>query len=318
MKKFSVKVLFMLGIAGLLLSPDAEAEGESCFFHVLESMVAAKDKLVRAHPQTYHWVQKGLFWVGIPVGGYKVLEITNYTKKSDPKWPQNYAYSRHGKVRLSSKQLGEHLAQEIESKHIPIDDLQHIYPDLMDYLAGSTRVDYNTGSEEALKEWVLSQPENSITPEKIYSASLSLNKGAGISLLCAHQLLRNEARYGADYIRYSSTPEERTKFFNKFKDIRGDLVEAGGDADHAGSWYRLFGMLTKVYADGVREGAEEPHSAAFGNLKINFSEEMATATIAEGVKPVIRWHERDNGKATFNRFAVSTGYHLLSSLKSEK
>lgn len=163
----------------------------------------------------------------------------------------------------------------------------------------------------------MSQPDNSITPEKIYSASLSLNESAGKSLLCVHELLRNIARHGADYIRYSTTPEFRTTFFNKFIDIRGDLVEAGEDGDHAGSWYRLFGMLTKVFADGVKTGAKEPKSAIYGDLAINWIEESVTATLAEAIKPIIRWHERDTHKASFNRFAVSTGYHMLSHLSED-
>jgi len=107
--------------------------------------------------------------------------------------------------------------------------------------------DYETGEEDKLKQWVMVQPENSIDHIQIFRESLRLSKGKVFdAILTIHQLLRNEARYwSTKYYAYDSNPTHEEEFWNKFVDIRGELPERGEGfkADHAGSWYRLWGMM---------------------------------------------------------------------------
>lgn len=121
-------------------------------------------------------------------------------------------------------------------------------PDLMKYLAGEARkCDYVSGQEEALRKWVLAQPDNSIDPLALYRHSLALSHGnIWNALLAIHQITRQEARfYDERRYNYKSTPEASIAFFNKFVDIRGDLKERGGSftGDLGGTWYRIWGAM---------------------------------------------------------------------------
>lgn len=112
--------------------------------------------------------------------------------------------------------------------------------------AGSRNCDFETGHEENLKSWVLQQPDNTVDPVTIFEKSLELNDGnLTDSLLTIHQLMRNNARwFSKNYYEYDSSEVQAQEFFNKFVDIRGDLRDRGGnfEGDHAGSWYRMWGM----------------------------------------------------------------------------
>lgn len=113
--------------------------------------------------------------------------------------------------------------------------------------AGSSRkCDFETGHEEALKTWVLQQPDNTVDPLAIFEKALELNEGnLSDSLLTIHQMMRNNARwFSKDNYEYKSSEAEAKVFLNKFVDIRGDLRDRGGkyEGDHAGSWYRMWGM----------------------------------------------------------------------------
>ena len=118
----------------------------------------------------------------------------------------------------------------------------------MPYLGAnqSRTCEFATGKEEQLKEWILKQPDNTIDPLAIMEKSLELHDGNILtSQIAVHQLLRNNARwYSKKYYDYKSSPEDSKKFWNKFIDIRGTLKERGGkfEGDHAGSWYRFWGM----------------------------------------------------------------------------
>lgn len=106
--------------------------------------------------------------------------------------------------------------------------------------------DYETGKEDDLRDWVLSQNDNSIDPVVIFRKSFELNKGHIFNtLLTIHQLLRNEARWRSKrYYFYNSSVQDEAKFWNKFIDIRGDLSEREEEfeGDHQGSWYRIWGI----------------------------------------------------------------------------
>lgn len=97
-----------------------------------------------------------------------------------------------------------------------------------------------------MREWILTQKDNSIDLLKIFKYSLSLNHNAFDALITIHQLLRNEARFkNKEYYTYQSTEEAANLFWSKFVDIRGDLNESNpqNEGDHRGSWYRIWGMM---------------------------------------------------------------------------
>ncbi len=112
--------------------------------------------------------------------------------------------------------------------------------------ASSRKCEFATGHEEDLKHWVLKQNDNTIDPLSLFEKSLELNEGnLSDSLLTIHQMMRNNARwFSKDNYEYSSSETEAKAFLNKFVDIRGDLRDRGGkfEGDHAGSWYRMWGM----------------------------------------------------------------------------
>jgi hypothetical protein len=123
--------------------------------------------------------------------------------------------------------------------------------------------DYETGKEPELRKWVMAQKDNSIDHIKIFAKALEITNGNVFnSFLMIHQLLRNEARYwSTKYYAYESNPLEEEKFWNKFVDIRGELPERGPEftADHAGSWYRMWGMMMNRIAD-TREPIRDEQS----------------------------------------------------------
>ncbi|WP_413576146.1 hypothetical protein ACLVWU_17320 [Bdellovibrio sp. HCB290] len=118
-----------------------------------------------------------------------------------------------------------------------------------DYMiAGEVRCDYSTGQEQKLRDWIMSKADNSVDPVNIFREALKLNGGSTFNAaLTIHQLLRNEARYKGKAFYYNSTPDLEKSFWNKFVDIRGDLEERGKEkgfeADHQGSWYRIWGIM---------------------------------------------------------------------------
>ncbi|WP_413582822.1 hypothetical protein [Bdellovibrio sp. HCB288] len=117
------------------------------------------------------------------------------------------------------------------------------------YMIGDPdRCDYSTGQENKLRTWIMNQKDNTIDPVKLFREALKLNGGSTFnSALTIHQLLRNEARYKSKSYFYKSTPAQEKAFWNKFVDIRGDLEERGKtkgfEADHQGSWYRMWGIM---------------------------------------------------------------------------
>jgi hypothetical protein len=155
--------------------------------------------------------------------------------------------------------------------------------------------DYETGKETELRTWVLNQKDNSIDHIKIFAKALEISNGKVYdALLMIHQLLRNEGRYwSTKYYAYDSNSELEEKFWNKFIDIRGELPERDPNlkADHAGSWYRMWGMMLNRIAD-TREAL--PDEKNCGEDIWMISREAATlwndvvAVGAEAIKPVLR------------------------------
>jgi len=154
--------------------------------------------------------------------------------------------------------------------------------------------DYETGDEDKLKQWVMNQPENSIDHIQIFRESLRLSNGKVYdAILTIHQLLRNEARYwSTKYYAYDSNPQHEEEFWNKFVDMRGELPERGEGfkADHAGSWYRMWGMMlnriasTREAIPDEKECGEDIWAIDRGIANI-WNDVVAIG--AEAVKPVL-------------------------------
>lgn len=167
-----------------------------------------------------------------------------------------YKYPTQPTLYLDGLVLGQCLGQVMKETRFTWGVDRHKYSiwNFDAYLTGSDFVYYTTAGELKLKNWVLNQPENSITPVSLFNAAMSFNRNNVFdSLVNTHTLLRNVARWQAQYVRKQkalSTPENVEQvnvFFNKFIDIRGDLMERGGNfkGDHPGSWYRIWGMMLK-------------------------------------------------------------------------
>ncbi len=198
--------------------------------------------------------------------------------------PYHFPASRT--IEVDSKKLGLCLAKESirDFSHLSYSRNKHILPitggdDFRSYLENGEN-DWFSGNESTLKNWILSQPANSIDPIALYRKSLELNGGDIFeTLVTCYTLLRENARWWitAFYNYDSSYPKEQA-FFDKFIDIRGDLRErgAGFHGDHPGSWYRIWGaMLYRAYLNNSFQHAvdlsacnqTEPDDTPFGNFK---------------------------------------------------
>ncbi|PKL75985.1 MAG: hypothetical protein CVV27_12585 [Candidatus Melainabacteria bacterium HGW-Melainabacteria-1] len=231
-----------------------------------------------------------------------------------------FLYARNQTVEIDAKVLGQTMADAL-AKEIGPDKIVFRGPDdnhdnLRSYLAGSLDHLHSTGQEEALRQWILQQPDNSIDPVKLMVESVKLNKGNVFrGLLTAHELLRNEARFDAKYLRYDSNYERKAEFYNKLIDIRGDLSERDHklNGDHSGTWYRIFGMQLytlddMVNTDGSLE-AEKVSDLAWGKT---------VSRLAEWAKVPMSWMEHDWRKSEINSKANSMTYHLLEGLHAHK
>jgi hypothetical protein len=95
-----------------------------------------------------------------------------------------------------------------------------------------------TGTEENLKEYILSRPKNSITLEEMFRASYRINQGdVYLTLLTIENLLS----------KYWLTPHRAKRAIStKLKDI----TNFNYHTDKFGSWYHLFGIMLYGYAEG--------------------------------------------------------------------
>lgn len=95
-----------------------------------------------------------------------------------------------------------------------------------------------TGTEEDLKDYIISRPENSINLEEIFRASYRINQGdAYLALLTIENVLS----------RFWLTPQRSKRLIlTKLKDITNFNYKT----DKFGSWYHLFGIMLYGYAEG--------------------------------------------------------------------
>lgn len=257
-----------------------------------------------------------------------------------PEWSRApYPYARTETVRLDARRLGRCLAlATLETTPTPSLNRNRSLPPYEEdrffwYLVGSRRVPvYSSGHERDLRDWVLQQPDASIDPVAIYRQSLVLNHGnVWNAVLAIHQLLRGEARWFDPVYAYESSFARQTEFFRHFIDIRGDLRERDRTrftGDHAGSWYRIWGMMlsflshvdSREWADHfTRAGRESsvyigipPGEELFLEAQ-RLSSEL-TATLAEWVKPLTGEPEDDWRKAEYNRAAANAAAEMTEQL----
>jgi len=103
---------------------------------------------------------------------------------------------------------------------------------------GGTSYYMKTGTEENLKDYIISRPENSITLEEMFRTSYRINKGdVYLTLLTIENLLS----------RFWLTPQRSKRLITtKLKDI----TNFNYHTDKFGSWYHLFGIMLFGYAEG--------------------------------------------------------------------
>ena len=95
-----------------------------------------------------------------------------------------------------------------------------------------------SGTEEALQDYIISRPENSINLEEMFRASYRINKGdIYLTLLTIENVLS----------RFWLTPQRSNRLVTtKLKDITNYYYHT----DKFGSWYHLFGIMLYGYAHG--------------------------------------------------------------------
>lgn len=251
-----------------------------------------------------------------------------------PTYSTGYAYPKQAKIQINGSILGSCLsfatAQYNGNVQLSRDEMNFPYDrsQFMVYLRANPRTfDYSTGTEAKLYNWIMSVPDNSIDPLSLYTHSLALNHGnIWNATLAIHQLLRNYARYDNPYyLNRAVTKNSSEALFNKLIDIRGDLSERGQGykGDHAGSWYRLWGimiyrmLLEKPTSDLVGSKCSLPSTPmSQKSLQIlidsfNDSRTSVEATLAEWVKPLLFVPEKDKRKGEINRVGGETAGALL-------
>lgn len=103
---------------------------------------------------------------------------------------------------------------------------------------GGTSYYMITGTEDTLKDYIITRPENSITLEEMFRASYRINQGdVYLTLLTIENLLS----------RFWLTPHRSKRLVTtKLKDITNFNYRT----DKFGSWYHLFGIMLFGYAEG--------------------------------------------------------------------
>lgn len=95
-----------------------------------------------------------------------------------------------------------------------------------------------TGTEEDLKDYIISRPQNSITLEEMFRASYRINKGdVYLTLLTIENLLSKF---------WLTSHRSKRVISTKLKDITNFNYRT----DKFGSWYHLFGIMLYGYAEG--------------------------------------------------------------------
>ena len=103
---------------------------------------------------------------------------------------------------------------------------------------GATSSYLMTGTEEQLKDYLLSRPQNSVTLEEMFRASYRIVQGdVYLALLAVENILSRE------WLRPGRSKRALT---TKLKDI----INFNYRTDKFGSWHHLFGIMLYGYAEG--------------------------------------------------------------------
>jgi hypothetical protein len=240
-----------------------------------------------------------------------------------PKEYYRYKYPKTRTLYVNGFALGRCLGQELKKEKFTWGVNRNKYSPLFfdSYLSGSQSSYFTTPAEMPLKNWVVAQPDNSITPITLFRQSLALNnRNVFDSLVNIHTVLRNVARWNAPYVRAQKAPStpkniaEVNSFFNKFIDIRGDLMERGGNfrGDHPGSWYRIWGMQLKFLIDSPMGKEQVTYQNPWFNFHRDFLR-VVVAGFAENIKFILPGFADDPDKARkgdLNARAANTVYWL--------
>lgn len=253
----------------------------------------------------------------------KIQKRKKDCKEGKLHYQNHYKYPKKNLINIDTVNLGRCFLGIYQNYHENTEDFfnniqkgKEDFENLFSYLAGNKEFQYKTGKELALRKWIREQLDNSISPHELFKQSLKLNQGnLFYSILTIHELLRNEARYFADYIDYDSSKEQFQSFYNKFVDIRGDLEErcdgvSGGD--HAGSWYRIWGtMLDSMNSVVPKESEKICNAVEFEGAALCYAKGCFVSSMAEIIKPLYwdKFSEVDNRKASINR----VGYGVMDS-----
>lgn len=254
---------------------------------------------------------------GMVVGGYLTAERVSRIMPGSSTYAHEYSYpDPNGAERIRG--LGDRLAAAIRESNGYTSNLTTRYPKIFQHLMASSKVNYRLPFEGDLQAWVMQKSNNSVTPEDLFREALTLAHGdVGEALLGVHNALRNIARYKSSYTRNLNVVSDSYSklFFDKFVDIRGDLVEAGGKGDHPGSWYRMFGMILNTYMTALNKDGS---ASIRKNLILTRATQSGVAAGAEMIKPIALFPEKDMwGKLGFNLQSVNIGVQMMTSLRDQ-
>lgn len=234
-----------------------------------------------------------------------------------------YKYPDKKTLYLASQVLGMCLGKELKAASFRwgVDKKKYSPMSFDSYLAGSEYSYYTTPAEMPLKNWILEQKDDSITPVTLFRQSLVLNhRNVFDSVVTMHTLLRNVSRWNSPYVvaqKAPSTPksvEQVNTFFNKFIDIRGDLMERGGNfrGDHPGSWYRIWGMMAKFMISSPLDSTNISYTNPWFGMHRNYLR-VVVAGFAENIKFILPGFMDDPDKARkgdLNARAANAAYWL--------
>lgn len=240
-----------------------------------------------------------------------------------------YKYASNTVVYLNGKALGRCLGQELKKKPFTwgVDRKKYSVWNFDSYLTGSKYAYYTTPTEMALKNWILAQPDDSITPVSLFTQALQLNnRNVADSLVNIHTVLRNVARWRSPYVKIQNAPstpksaENVNQFFNKMIDIRGDLMELGKEnkGDHPGSWYRMWGMMLKFLMTAPVSEKNVTYQNPWFNLNRDYLR-VLVAGLAENIKYIMPGFADDpdkHRKGDLNARAANAAYWMtMTALK---
>jgi hypothetical protein len=136
---------------------------------------------------------------------------------------------------------------------------EHLAPKILSTLSGGRSADHLvTGKEKELRDFILLQTNQSLTPQELFRKSFKINNGdVYLTLLTIENVLSKEWTHPA---------RNQLKQTNKLKPIAKVF---GSDGDVFGHWYHLFGMIYYSYVFGKNNGLVVGKTEAVGSSVIS-------------------------------------------------